>query len=142
MKRYAFRMDKILRVRRLQQDTAAAAVAGARRDEERAADALRAARERYDGLAPAPALRRAVDFLALRDRAGHRAAAVGQASAQRESATAARAAAVAGWQDAHRRVDALERLEERRRAEHAIDARRAEDATADEMIVARVRRTS
>ena len=43
----------------------------------------------------------------------------------------------AEWAEARRRVAALERLEERRRDEHAIEVRRAEDRLVDDLVVAR-----
>jgi len=41
------------------------------------------------------------------------------------------------WAAARQRVAALERLEERRREEHAVEARRAEDRLVDDLVVAR-----
>ena len=43
----------------------------------------------------------------------------------------------AEWTAARQRVAALERLEARRRDEHAIEARRAEDRLVDDLVVAR-----
>ncbi|HEX5096334.1 MAG TPA: hypothetical protein VFX21_09980 [Acidimicrobiia bacterium] len=43
------------------------------------------------------------------------------------------------WLEAKQRVAALERLEVRRREEHAIDLRRAEDRLIDDLVVARHR---
>jgi len=43
----------------------------------------------------------------------------------------------AEWAAARQRVAALERLEERRREEHAIETRRAEDRLVDDLVVAR-----
>ena len=43
----------------------------------------------------------------------------------------------AEWAAARQRVAALERLEERRRDEHAIEVRRAEDRLVDDLVVAR-----
>ena len=43
----------------------------------------------------------------------------------------------ADWAAARQRVAALERLEARRRDEHTIEARRAEDRLVDDLVVAR-----
>jgi flagellar export protein FliJ len=43
----------------------------------------------------------------------------------------------ADWAATQRRVAALERLEERRREEHALHARRDEDRLVDDIVVAR-----
>jgi flagellar export protein FliJ len=43
------------------------------------------------------------------------------------------------WLEAKQRVSALEKLEARRREEHAIDLRRAEDRLIDDLVVARHR---
>jgi flagellar export protein FliJ len=43
------------------------------------------------------------------------------------------------WLEAKQRVSALEKLEARRRDEHAIDLRRAEDRLIDDLVVARHR---
>src|SRR5207247_9557935 len=43
----------------------------------------------------------------------------------------------ADWAAARRKVAALERLEERRREEHAVEVRRAEDRLVDDLVVAR-----
>ena len=41
------------------------------------------------------------------------------------------------WMAARQRVEALERLETRRRAEHALEVQRAEDRLVDDLVVAR-----
>jgi flagellar export protein FliJ len=43
------------------------------------------------------------------------------------------------WLEAKQRLSALDRLEERRKEEHAIDLRRAEDRLIDDLVVARHR---
>ncbi len=142
MKRYAFRMAKVLRVRELQEELARAGVATARAHEQRAQAAFDASVEHYSSLAGALAPQSAASFLGLRYQASFRASAVGVAKGNRRVAADATASAVATWHDSNRRVDALERLDERRREEYGVELRRYEDAAVDEIVVARARSRS
>ena len=140
MKRYEFRAQKVLRVRRLQEDIARAGVAAARRDEAVAAEAAAASQQRYHELAaPAAGPTSAGAFLALRDQAGFRAQSVVNAQVRHSGAQVATAGALNVWHGAHRAVEGLERLDERRRGEYDIESRRAEDIQVDETVVARLR---
>ena len=142
MKRYQFRAEKVLRVRRLQEDIARAGVAAARQEENAARAAVAASQERYAQLLLTGEAQSISAFLASREQAVQRAAAVTTAQAHQRAAEHTTAAAVATWHGAHREVDGLERLDGRRRDEYAVEARRAEDATVDEIVVARARRTA
>lgn len=142
MKRYEFRMAKVLRVRHLQEEAARAAVASARTAERGAAVAADAARTHYADLAPAAATTSLHEFLTQRAQADLRVAGVHHADTRHHEATKAAAAAVDGWHAAHRRVDALERLDGRRRDEYAVVQRRHSDAAADEFITNRRRRSA
>ena len=139
MKRYEFRMAKVLRVRQIQEEAARAGVAVARVAEARAQEALEASHTHYKGLEVSAGTTDATAFLGLREQAAHRATAVGLATGNRRVAADATSAAVATWHDSNRRVDALERLDERRREDYGIELRRFEDATVDEIVVARAR---
>ena len=139
MKRYEFRMAKVLRVRRLQEDAARAGIAVARMAEQRASDAVAGSYDHYRGLSPANPAAPAAAFLGLRDQASYRATAVRLAEGHLQVAAEATEQAVSVWHESHRRVEALERLDERRRDEHQIEARRAEDAAVDEIVVSRAR---
>ena len=142
MKRYEFRMQKVLRVRRLQEDAARAAIAAARVVEQRAGDAVAGSHDHYRALsAPSPATT-ATGFLGLRDQASYRATSVRIAEGKLQVAAEATVESVSSWHVSHRRVEALERLDERRRDEHEIEARRAEDAAVDEIVVSRARAQS
>jgi flagellar export protein FliJ len=142
MKKYDVRLEKILRVRRMQEDAARAAVAQARTAEQSAAEKLEASRRHCEALAAVEPATSISDFLALRDRGGFRAQAVGLAGQRRRSAADQTAGAVNVWHDTHRRVDALERLDERRREDYAIEAQRHEDAVVDEIVTSRARRSA
>lgn len=142
MKHYQFRAAKVLRIRRLQDDIARAAVADARRQEAAAQAGVDASQQRYAELTVVAPAQSPAAFLMAREQAGHRASAVVLARQRRQSATEATATALDSWHDAHRRVQGLERLEERGRADHHIEVRRDEDAQVDEIVIARARRSS
>ena len=142
MKRYEFRAEKVLRIRRLQEDMARSGVAAARRSEAAAQAMVDASQQRYAQLSVAQVAQSSAAFLLAREQAGHRAGAVTVARQRRNEAGEATAAALGTWRDANAKVQGLERLDERRRAEHHVDVRRDEDAQADEITTARARRTS
>ena len=137
MKRYAFRLQRVLEVRRNEQEVARAGVlaASVRAGAEAGAlaDRDRAYAERLSAQGPTGA----AEFLYEQ---AHRAA-LGQAvleqrhrllDAQHE-VEAARAVATA----AAARVGALERLDERQRAEHTARALREDELIVDDLVVSR-----
>ena len=142
MKRYEFRMAKVLRVRRLQEDAARAAVAAARAAENAAIETLEASKAHYAALPAGETAAPTSDFLSLRARGEWRGQAVVQADGRRQMAADGTSFALDGWQLANRRVTALERLDERRRDEYGVLVRRDEDATVDEIVTSRARRTA
>lgn len=137
MKRYAFRLDAVLRLRRAEQEQARASLAAAntelrsllvQRDQEA---------RRYADLVAGPG---ALDVagLAAERSAAELAAASLRACEDRVAEAATRAAiAQVAWLEAHRRVLALERLEQRRRAEHEAAVLREEVALVDDLVNAR-----
>jgi flagellar export protein FliJ len=137
MKRFRFRLDQVLHVRRVQEDQARFSLLSANRDaqlaaarvDERLADY--ADRRMPTGPQPYAAFERAVFLL---DSA---AGAVGVARATQREALAVVDVRRAEWTDARRHVAALERLEARRRAEHAVEVQRAEDQLVDDLVVGR-----
>jgi flagellar export protein FliJ len=137
VKRFKFRLEQVLRVRRIQEDQARAELLTANRAAHLAAmhveERLAAyeARERPAGSQPIEAFERTLFLL---DTA---AASVGVARATHREAIATVATRRAHWADAQRRVAALERLEGRRREEHIFEMRRAEDQLVDDLVVAR-----
>ena len=142
MKKYTFRAEKVLRVRRIQEDAARAEVAVAQRAEASAVAKVGASRERYSELAAMSQPQSALMFLGFQDRIGHRRDAVVQAEQNRRVAAETTAVALDSWRAAHSRVEGLERLDERRRADYDVELRRDEDATVDEMVTARARRSA
>ena len=137
MKRFRFRLEHVLRVRNVQEDMARAELLGANRAAHDAAARVEARLADYTtrtiprGAHSYEAFERAL-FLA--DTA---AGAVKVARNDYLDALDVVHARRADWHDARRRVSALERLEDRRRAEHELEMRRAEDRLVDDMVVAR-----
>ena len=137
VKRFRFRLDQVLHVRRVQEDRARFDLLTANRDAQLAAarveDRLAEYAERRlpEGPQTFAEFERAV-FM-LESGAG----AVTAARVTHREALAVVDARRADWTAARRRVAALERLEARRRAEHAVEVQRAEDQLVDDLVVAR-----
>jgi flagellar biosynthesis chaperone FliJ len=141
VKRYRFRLEQVLRVRRVQADQAAGALGVARRAEAGAVaaerDRLHAVTERSRPAGSYPAGRllaeRAVwdaEVDSLHRLAAARAAA-GLVTDERRDV----------WTAASRRVKALELLDDRRREEHRIESDRAEARRVDDLVASRFVRT-
>lgn len=134
MKRYIFPLARVLRLRAAQEtaarDELRRAAARARQAEERCEEEFR----RYDAqIASGAALRGSLfNLLAFRDEAARRARAVLDAEAARAAEEQTRDEARAQWAEAKRRRSALERLDERRRAEHRYAADREEQSEIDD----------
>lgn len=140
MKRYKFTLGSVLRVRKVEEDQAILALAQAERARAVAAEAavrresVHRAALRPDSHATATA------FLAKRERLERTASAVRESNESlkaAEAATIARRAAVAAASAA---VNALEHLDERRRAEHALELQREEAIETDDLVTGRHRR--
>lgn len=137
MRRYRFRLEPVLRVRCIEAQTArtelfaaAAAVAGAEHQ-------LNASVERYRNL-PQPAAAEGVPaWLARRAAAERAATTVAAAGALLQSAEGRLDESRRSLAEARMRVTALERLDERRRAEHTLEVRKSEDADLDELVTTR-----
>jgi flagellar FliJ protein len=142
MRRYRFRLDPVLRVRRIEQDAAQTALATAGHELTEAEAALHQSVDRYGALQTPAGPQSAAAWLAVRDRCGHSAATVVAAGTARELAAGQVAERRDALRDVRMRVAALERLDERRREEHALEARREEDAQIDELVTGRHGRTS
>lgn len=136
MKRYGFPLAQVLRVRRIEEDRAAAGLAAARAEVEAAAGAVGARTSDLGdcGMPPAGA---AVGFAHWAERVTRAGGALTLATGAKLAADAELAARRAVWADAARRVAALERLDERRRALHRREAQRDETAAADDLVTTR-----
>ena len=141
MKRYAFRLESVLRVRRVEEDRAVAALAAARRQLEAAERTLQSTLDRYSVVPSASGALPLADLLRSRAHQELVAASVVHAGTERLRAEAVVETQRAAWSAAAQRVAALERLDERRRAEHALEAQRQETIEVDDMVVARAGRS-
>ena len=137
MKRFRFRLEQVLRVRRLQEDMARAELMHANREARAAADRVNERIAEYNG-APRPGGEQPYDeFNRVQFHLDNAAGAITVARTEYRTALKVVDDRRAEWAQARQRVAALERLEERRRDEHAIEARRADDRLVDDLVVAR-----
>ena len=137
MKRYRFRLDSVLRARRAQEELARQELARANARLRGAIEAHRAESERYGRL---PVLAGELEPMAFRREracADLAAATVEAVRLVMDAAAAEAAARYVAWTEAARLVAALERLDDRRRAEHRTEELRAEVSEADDMTGAR-----
>jgi flagellar export protein FliJ len=140
VKRFRFRLDKVLHVRRVQEDQARGELLLANRSAQLAALLVEERRASYAQRAFPTGPQSYADFertLFLLDAA---AGAVEVARHQHRDALDVVDERRADWAIARRKVAALERLEERRREEHAVEVRRAEDQLVDDLVVSRFAR--
>jgi len=137
VKKYSFPLAKVLRVRRIEENQAAARLAAARiianaaavrEAESRLALATRCARH---GLQPA------ASFLAWAETTMLAGEALSQAKAEVRCTEADVEARRSEWSSAAARVSALEHLDERGRATHDVERRRDETKTADDIVTTR-----
>jgi flagellar export protein FliJ len=137
MRKFRFRLEQVLHVRRVQEDMARAEVMNANRAAHDAADRVRQSIAEYQTRVPTAATRSYQEFETALFFADTAAGAVGVARQAHLDAMDVVYARRADWYGARRRVDALERLEDRRRAEHELETRRAEDRLVDDLVMAR-----
>ncbi|MCU1487301.1 MAG: hypothetical protein JWN67_4047 [Actinomycetia bacterium] len=136
MKKYQFRLDAVLRVRRIEEERARADLLGANRALAAAEAELDRRLEHYRTVTlPGGALGHDT-YLAARSHQDLAAAAVVAAGTARLAAEAERERLHAVWAATASRVKALERLDDRRRDEHAADVRREEIIVLDEVAAA------
>lgn len=139
MNRYKFRLDQVRNVRRVQEDQALAAFLRAQRAAADAADAAANRRTRYDAESRVTPSGSTGLFVADHERLAWGAAAVEAASQALADARWAAGELRTEWSETARRVAALDRLDERLRAEHAVEAQRAFERQVDDIVVARGR---
>ena len=137
MRRYRFRLEPVLRVRRQEQDAAHGAVLAATVLTRAEAQALAERDEAYAAGTAAQEIRSAADFVFVQE---HRAALGRAVLDQRRRVQEAERdleQARTGWTAAAARVGALERLDERSRAEHTARAVKEEEMAVDDLVVSR-----
>ncbi len=137
MKRFRFRLEQVLRVRRLQEDLARASLMHANRQARAAAELVNARIADYAAASRPDGAQTYEAFNRIQFELDHAAGAITVAREEYREALAVVDHHRADWSAARQRVAALERLEERRRDEHAVEARRAEDRLVDDLVVAR-----
>jgi flagellar FliJ protein len=137
MKKYSFSLAKVLRVRKIEEDQAAARLAASRATasaataKEVGATHALASRCAQGGLQPAASFLAWTETVMLAGEALSGARVEAQAAA--EEADARRDE----WSSAAARVSALEHLEERGRAAHTVERRRDETKTTDDIVTVR-----
>ncbi len=137
MKRFRFRLEQVLRVRRLQEDIARGALMAANHAAREAADRLNQRIDDYAAVGRPSGAQTYDAFNRMQFRLDNAAGAITIARAEYRQALDVVEARRAEWTAARQRVAALERLEARRRDEHEVEARRAEDRLVDDLVVAR-----
>jgi flagellar FliJ protein len=140
MKRYRFGLASVLRVRHVEEDRAVLALAEAERARQVAERRAAALESQHRAVPPPDGAVEATQFLATREQQERSAVAVRGARAEvAEASTAvvARRAALAAAASARA---ALEHLDERRRAEHALELQREEAAEVDDLVTSRHQR--
>ncbi len=137
MKRYRFPLHTVLRVRQSEEDLASASLLQANNQVRASTEALNETVRRHEQRPPPAGAVDSSTFAMRQARAAWSAAAVRQAEQAHAAAEARADEARVQWQDAARKVKALERLDERRRAEHHLLAERAGERETDDIVVGR-----
>jgi len=137
MKRYTFRLEQVLRVRRLEEEQARASLLAANAELNAAGERLRDRTERYHTMVAPTGPSQLTEFLAWRARRQAAATALTDAGRAVDTATGQAAKARDGWTAAAAKVTALERRDERHRAEHAAAAAREFDQEIDDLVTSR-----
>jgi flagellar FliJ protein len=142
MKRYRFRLEPVLRVRRTQEDVARAQLLAAQAAVAAQEQLLAARSDAYAAALTPGGAQPCAEFLAAQ---AHRSALGAAVLEQRrrllEAGEDAQHARLA-WSAAAVRVGALERLDERARREHAAAVLKEDELAVDELVVSRHGRTS
>ena len=139
MKKYKFRLDTVLRVRRTEEDLAKAELARANARVAEAVAMVDARLTHYSSLpiAGSGATGSTAVFMASRFRQDTAARAVVAAKVARMSALQDAEAYRLAWSKKATEVQVLERLDERRRTEHEWEAARQADIEVDDIVVTR-----
>jgi len=134
MKKYSFSLSKVLRVRKIEEEQAAARLAAAQIIATAAATRTAESRHALAARCARQGLQSSAAFLAWAETAmlageAFTAAKIDAAVAEEEAA-----ARRGEWSSAAARVSALEHLDERGRTAHAVERRRDEAKTADDIV--------
>ncbi|MGK2959407.1 MAG: flagellar export protein FliJ [Acidimicrobiales bacterium] len=137
MKRYRFRLDTVLRVRRVEEERAIAELSQAQREKQRTQEIQLARLEAYNNMAPSDGSQPTTTFLANRAHLELGAASVVTAGAAHEVAELQVDECRDNWAEAAGRVTSLENLDERHRTEYLFEVNKAETAAIDDLTSAR-----
>lgn len=137
MKKYTFRLEQVLRVRRMQEDLAKAELAKANARVTEAVAMVDARLAHYAGVPAAGTSGSTAAFIGARFRQETAAAAVVAARAARVAALSDAESFRQVWSAKATEVSVLERLDDRRRTEHAAEATRQEEIEVDDIVVGR-----
>lgn len=139
MKRYKFAFGGVQRVRQIAEEQAAAALADAQRSADAASAELQSRLEEIGAARPAPGSHSVLEFQADRDHLERHRIAVMAARAAEINALELLGSARADWIAAARQVRALDRLDERKRAEWTLETTHAAQLVTDEIANIRYR---
>lgn len=137
MKRYQFSLESALRARRAQEEVARQRLAEVNLRLQRARQAHAAALGAYRSMALTAAPQTKESFVAHRTREMAMAEAVERAHRAAMKIEVESSMMFTAWVDAAKMVASLERLDERRRSEWEVEARRDEAAAVDDVVNSR-----
>ena len=137
MKKYTFSLAKVLRVRRIQEEQAAGRLAAARASAAAAAAKEAGATHALASRCARGGLQSAASFLAWAETRTLAGEALADARIEVQAADEEVEARGADWSSAATRVSALEHLDERGREAHAVERRRDETKTSDDIVMTR-----
>ncbi|MEI2654835.1 MAG: flagellar FliJ family protein [Microthrixaceae bacterium] len=137
MKKYKFAFGSVQRVQRIAEEQAAMSLAQAQRAADAASAQLQARLADIGAARPAPGPRSTTEFHAQREHLDRHRVAVTAARAAELNALELLGSARADWVDAARKVRALDRLDERKRAEWTLETTHAAQLVTDEIATIR-----
>jgi flagellar protein FliJ len=141
MKKYSFSLSKVLRVRRIEEERAAAMLAAAQLIANAAAVREAETRQALASRCARHGLQSAASFLYWTETTMLAGEAMSSARSDTRRADDDVAARRNDWSSAAARVSALEHLDERGRAAHTVERRKEETKVADDMVNSRWERS-
>jgi len=137
MKKYAFRLQAVLRVRRIQEEQARYALLAANRTALEAAAEVQQRRNHLDDQTARPVGTGYHQFMARHEQSARLAGAVRTAADHEMQAIEVQVEKRESWGEQAQRVASLERLDERARDQYAIEANRDELKLVDDLVTSR-----
>ena len=141
MKKYHFPLATVRRVRKVEEDRASMALAEAERIRVAAEDLAAHREAKHRTVRPIDGVATAAAFLAARERQERSASMVREAKQEVDQARMAIIARRAALASAVAARTAVDNLDERRRAEHALELQREETIEIDDLVTGRRRRS-